>query len=57
MKSSRKRYTAKGQAMFLVILALPVIVGVLTIVMEVGKPLLQPDKHAGRDRQRRIGGC
>src|SRR3984893_17994480 len=36
MKSSRKRYTAKGQAMFLVILALPVIVGVLTIVMDVG---------------------
>jgi hypothetical protein len=32
----RKRYTAKGQAMFIVILALPVIVGVLTIVMDVG---------------------
>lgn len=36
MKSSRKRYSFKGQAMFMVVLALPVIVGVLTIVMDVG---------------------
>src|SRR6185437_2114104 len=36
MKSLTKRYGAKGQAMFVVILALPVIVGVLTIVMDVG---------------------
>ncbi len=36
MKSLRKRKTSKGQAMFLVILALPVIVGVLTIVMDIG---------------------
>src|ERR1700674_3380266 len=36
MKSSRKRYTLKGQAMFIVILALPVIVGALTLVMDVG---------------------
>jgi uncharacterized membrane protein len=36
MKSSRKPKASKGQAMFLVILALPVIVGVLTLVMDVG---------------------
>ena len=36
MKSSRKPQASKGQAMFLVILALPVIVGVLTLVMDVG---------------------
>ena len=36
MKSLRKRNGSKGQAMFIVILALPVIVGVLTLVMDVG---------------------
>ena len=36
MKSSRKRKAPKGQAMFIVILALPVIVGALTLVMDVG---------------------
>ena len=36
MKSSRTPKASKGQAMFLVILALPVIVGVLTLVMDVG---------------------
>ena len=36
MKSLRKRKASKGQAMFIVILALPVIVGVLTLVMDVG---------------------
>ena len=36
MKSSRKTKASKGQAMFLVILALPVIVGALTLVMDVG---------------------
>jgi Flp pilus assembly protein TadG len=36
MKSSCKRRSSKGQAMFIVILALPVLVGVLTIVMDVG---------------------
>jgi hypothetical protein len=36
MKSSRKRYTLKGQAIFIVILALPVIIGSLTLVMDVG---------------------
>jgi hypothetical protein len=36
MKSSRKPKASKGQAMFLVILALPVIVGVLTLVVDVG---------------------
>src|ERR1700747_3012577 len=36
MKSLRKRVGSKGQAMFIVIIALPVIVGVLTLVMDVG---------------------
>ena len=36
MKSPRKCGASKGQAMFIVILALPVIVGVLTLVMDVG---------------------
>jgi Flp pilus assembly protein TadG len=36
MKSLRKRGGSKGQAMFIVILALPVLVGVLTLVMDVG---------------------
>jgi hypothetical protein len=36
MKSSRKRKAPKGQALFIVILALPVIVGALTLVMDVG---------------------
>src|SRR6185437_9168075 len=36
MKSSSKRRASKGQALFIVILALPVIVGSLTIVMDVG---------------------
>ncbi|HVB79078.1 MAG TPA: Tad domain-containing protein [Candidatus Binataceae bacterium] len=36
MKSLFKRYTSKGQAMFIITLALPVIIGVLTIVMDVG---------------------
>src|SRR5579864_5762464 len=36
MKSLRKRDGSKGQAMFIVIIALPVIVGVLTLVMDVG---------------------
>jgi len=36
MKSSRKRKASKGQAIFIVILALPVLVGVLTMVMDVG---------------------
>lgn len=36
MKSLRKRKASKGQAMFIVILALPVIVGVLALVMDVG---------------------
>ena len=36
MKSLRKRNGSKGQAMFIVILALPVIVGALTLVMDVG---------------------
>jgi Putative Flp pilus-assembly TadE/G-like len=36
MKSPRKRHASKGQAMFIVIIALPVIVGVLTLVMDLG---------------------
>src|SRR5437868_12661858 len=36
MKALSKRYGAKGQAMFVVVIALPVIVGVLTLVMDVG---------------------
>ena len=36
MKSSSRRKASKGQALFIVILALPVIVGSLTIVMDVG---------------------
>jgi Putative Flp pilus-assembly TadE/G-like len=36
MKPLRKRDGAKGQAMFIVIIALPVIVGALTLVMDVG---------------------
>lgn len=36
MKSLQKRRALKGQAMFIVILMLPVIVGVLTLVMDVG---------------------
>jgi Flp pilus assembly protein TadG len=36
MKSLRKRDGSKGQAMFIVIIALPVIVGVLTLVMDIG---------------------
>jgi Flp pilus assembly protein TadG len=36
MKSLHKSRASKGQAMFIVILALPVIVGVLTLVMDVG---------------------
>ena len=36
MKPLRKRDGSKGQAMFIVIIALPVIVGVLTLVMDVG---------------------
>jgi Flp pilus assembly protein TadG len=36
MKTPFKRYGSKGQAIFIVILALPVIVGVLTLVMDVG---------------------
>ena len=36
MKSLRKRKASNGQAIFIVILALPVLVGVLTIVMDVG---------------------
>ncbi len=36
MTSLRKRKASKGQAIFIVILALPVIVGVLTLVMDVG---------------------
>jgi Flp pilus assembly protein TadG len=36
MKSLRKRDGSKGQAMFIVIIALPVIVGALTLVMDVG---------------------
>jgi Flp pilus assembly protein TadG len=36
MKSLRKRNGSKGQAMFIVIIALPVIVGALTLVMDVG---------------------
>jgi Putative Flp pilus-assembly TadE/G-like len=36
MKPLRKRNGAKGQAMFIVIIALPVIVGALTLVMDVG---------------------
>ena len=36
MKRLRKRDGAKGQAMFIVIIALPVIVGALTLVMDVG---------------------
>src|SRR5579863_3953763 len=36
MKSSRTPKASKGQAMFIVILALPVIVGALTLVMDVG---------------------
>jgi hypothetical protein len=36
MKTSSKKRASKGQAMFIVILALPVIVGVLTLVMDVG---------------------
>src|SRR6266478_960245 len=36
MRSLRKRDGSKGQAMFIVIIALPVIVGVLTLVMDVG---------------------
>jgi hypothetical protein len=36
MKSLRKRDGSKGQAMFIVIIALPVLVGVLTLVMDIG---------------------
>src|SRR5258708_19869761 len=36
MKSIRKRDGSRGQAMFIVIIALPVIVGALTLVMDVG---------------------
>jgi Putative Flp pilus-assembly TadE/G-like len=36
MKPLRKRQGSKGQAMFIVIIALPVIVGALTLVMDVG---------------------
>ena len=36
MKPFRSRHKSKGQALFIVILALPVLVGVLTIVMDVG---------------------
>jgi hypothetical protein len=36
MKSLRKRDSSKGQAMFIVIIALPVLVGVLTLVMDIG---------------------
>lgn len=36
MKPSSRQRSSKGQAMFIVILALPVIVGVLTLVMDVG---------------------
>jgi hypothetical protein len=36
MKSLRERGGSKGQAMFIVIIALPVIVGALTLVMDVG---------------------
>jgi hypothetical protein len=36
MEPSRKRKPLKGQALFIVILTLPVIVGVLTLVMDVG---------------------
>src|SRR5882757_3079998 len=36
MKLSQQQKASKGQALFIVILALPVIVGVLTLVMDVG---------------------
>jgi Flp pilus assembly protein TadG len=36
MKTPRFSRSSKGQAMFILILALPVIVGVLTLVMDVG---------------------